>query len=71
MTVLILLITGPFMAIFFLAAIQTIEWNLDHGTAVPWLAYLLLVVVVIWGICVAKVRQSDIDEFDKLNNKKS
>lgn len=56
------------MLVFALGALQTIEWNHENGTPVPFLAYILLVVVAIWCVCAAKVRQCDIDEFDNHNN---
>lgn len=71
MKVLILLITGPFMAIFLLGAIQTIEWNLDNGTPVPFLAYALLIVVVVWGVLAATVKKSELEKFDKHTKKNS
>ncbi|MDD4516857.1 hypothetical protein [Massilibacteroides sp.] len=71
MKVLILLVTGPFMAIFLLAGIQTIEWNLDNGTPVPFLAYALLIVVMVWGVFAATAKKSELEKFDKITKREN
>ncbi len=50
---------SPLMVFFLLAAIQTIEYNVDKGSCVPIMAYLLLIVVAIWSVIAVKVSSSD------------
>ncbi|MDD4406175.1 MAG: hypothetical protein PHO36_15610 [Parabacteroides sp.] len=69
MKALVILLTGPFMLMFAVSALQTIEWNIENDTPVPFLAYVLLVAVAVWCVCAAKLRKSDIDELDNHKNK--
>lgn len=71
MKVLILILTAPFMMMFLLAGIQTIEWCLDKATPVPWQAYALLVVVAIWCILAINVPKGDWEKWDNSISKKS
>ncbi len=71
MKALVIILTGPFMLMFAIAALQTIEWNVENNQPVPVLAYILLLVAAIWGVCAAKLKKSDIDKLDKLKNKES
>lgn len=68
MKTLVILFTGPLMLMLAVSALQTIEWNIENNEPVPVLAYLLLVAAAIWCVCAAKLKKSDIDEFDKLKN---
>ena len=71
MKVLMLTLTAPFMMMFLLAGIQTIEWCLDRGTPVPWQAYGILVVVAIWCILAANVQRGDWEKLNRAFSKKS
>lgn len=59
------------MLMFAIAALQTIEWNIENNLPVPYMAYILLLAVAIWCVCAAKLKKSDIDQFDKPNDKES
>lgn len=71
MKVLMLILTAPFMMIFLLAGIQTIEWCLDRGVQVPWQAYGILVVVGIWCILAINVQRGDWEKWNRAFSKKS
>lgn len=71
MKVLMLILTAPFMMIFLLAGIQTIEWCLDRGVQVPWQAYGILVVVGIWCILAINVQRGDWEKWNRTFSKKS
>lgn len=69
MKALIIIIAGPIVLMFTIAAFQTIEWNIENDMPVPFLTYIPLIIAAIWCICAAKLKKSDIDEFDNLKNK--
>lgn len=68
MKTLIITLTGPIVLMFAIAAFQTIEWNIENNEPVPFLAYILLIVAAIWGVCTAKLKKSDIDQFNNHKN---
>lgn len=70
MKVLLLLLTSPFMMMFLLAGIQTIEWCLEKATPVPWQAYALLAVVAIWCILAINVPKGEWEKWNKPTHKK-
>lgn len=71
MKVLILILTAPFMMVFLLAGVQTIQWCVDRGMQVPWQAYGILVIVAIWCIQAIKVQKGDWKKWNDSFNKKS
>ena len=69
MKALVIILISPFMAVFALAGLQTIEWCQDKGIPVPWQAWALLVVVSIYIIICAKMPQKDYERINRLLDK--
>lgn len=69
MKALVVVIMGAFMAVFALAGIQTIEWCQDKNIPVPWQAYALLVVVAVWCVIAANVKEKDWKKADRFFTK--
>lgn len=69
MKALIIILISPFMAVFALAGLQTIEWCQDKGVPIPWQAWALLVVVSIYIIICARMPQKDYEKIDRFFKK--
>lgn len=63
MKAMIIVLSGPFMLMFVMAAAQTIEYHWENGLTIPWQAYGLLVLAGIWIILASRVKKKDWKSF--------
>ena len=66
MKTVLLFLTGAVLLIFFIGALQTIEYCVDRALPVPWQVYGFLIASVVWAIIASRVPRSDWRKVDSL-----
>ena len=63
MKAMIILLTGPMMLFFTLAAASTAEWHAEQGYPLPW-AWLAGIVAmdILWCVSAGRCRRESLDE---------